>query len=55
MASTHMEPANSRKMFPNFDEPHFKATFSVITNRPAHFKPSISNMPLLSSHYTSSK
>lgn len=55
LAATHMEPIHARKMFPCFDEPRFRAHFSIIVNRPAHYKPSISNMPLAVSHFTSSK
>lgn len=42
-AATKMERANARKAFPCFDEPHFKAQFQIIINRPISFKPSIGN------------
>ncbi|XP_055325495.1 uncharacterized protein LOC129579438 [Sitodiplosis mosellana] len=49
LASSKMEPGHARKAFPCFDEPKFKATFSIILNRPSHFAPSLSNTPLVTS------
>lgn len=49
LASSKMEPGHARKAFPCFDEPKFKATFTIILNRPSTFAPSLSNTPLVSS------
>lgn len=53
--TTQFEPISARKVFPCFDEARFKSTFSIIINRPAHFKPSLSNTAITSSYFTSSK
>lgn len=43
LAMTKLEPIHARRVFPCFDEPQFKANFVLTVNRPANFKPSISN------------
>lgn len=42
-AASHMKHINARRVFPCFDEPHFKAQFQMIINRPMSFQPTISN------------
>ncbi|XP_071381754.1 endoplasmic reticulum aminopeptidase 2 [Centroberyx affinis] len=45
IASTHFEPTSARMAFPCFDEPSFKANFSIrIRRSPEHI--SLSNMPI---------
>ncbi len=41
---THLEPTNARRVFPAFDEPDFKAEFSLTVEAPAHLTV-LSNMP----------
>lgn len=48
LASTHFEPTSARMAFPCFDEPGFKANFTVKIRRGPEFI-SLSNMPLVSS------
>lgn len=46
LAATHFEPTFARTAFPCFDEPAFKARFSVkIRREPKHL--ALSNMPLV--------
>lgn len=47
LASTHFEPTSGRMAFPCFDEPGFKANFTVRIRRGPEFI-SLSNMPLVS-------
>uniref|UniRef100_A0A4W6GA61 Aminopeptidase n=1 Tax=Lates calcarifer TaxID=8187 RepID=A0A4W6GA61_LATCA len=46
LASTHFEPTSARMAFPCFDEPVFKANFSVRIRRSAEYI-SLSNMPIV--------
>lgn len=46
LASTHFEPTSARMAFPCFDEPSFKANFSVRIRRSPEFI-SLSNMPVV--------
>jgi puromycin-sensitive aminopeptidase len=43
-AFTHLEPTNARRVFPMFDEPDFKAEFSLTVEAPEHLTV-LSNMP----------
>ncbi|CAH0605713.1 unnamed protein product [Chrysodeixis includens] len=43
LGTTQMEPTHARKAFPCFDEPHLKASFQLRIDRPAHYKPSLTN------------
>ncbi|XP_029018909.1 endoplasmic reticulum aminopeptidase 2 [Betta splendens] len=46
LASTHFEPTSARMAFPCFDEPSFKANFSVRIRRSPEYI-SLSNMPVI--------
>ncbi|XP_034398276.1 endoplasmic reticulum aminopeptidase 2 isoform X2 [Cyclopterus lumpus] len=46
LASTHFEPTSARMAFPCFDEPSFKANFSVRIRRSPEYI-SLSNMPVV--------
>jgi aminopeptidase N len=45
MLSSHLEPADARRIFPCWDEPAFKATFGLTVTVPANFL-AVSNMPV---------
>ncbi len=45
MLSTHLEPADARRIFPSWDEPAFKASFETAVTVPDGFL-AISNMPV---------
>jgi aminopeptidase N len=45
MISSHLEPADARRIFPCWDEPAFKATFALTVTVPQQFL-AVSNMPV---------
>ena len=45
MAATFLSPVSTRKFFPCFDEPDFKATFSIKVTHSSQYK-ALSNMPV---------
>jgi aminopeptidase N len=45
MISSHLEPADARRIFPCWDEPAFKATFALTVTVPRTFL-AVSNMPI---------
>ena len=46
LLSTQLEAVDARRMFPCWDEPAFRATFSLTVTAPARWTP-VSNMPVL--------
>jgi aminopeptidase N len=46
LVSTHLKPANARRVFPCWDEPAFKASFTLSLTIPRSFA-AISNMPVV--------
>ena len=47
--ATDLEPSGARRIFPGWDEPAFKATFSLSVVVPANFR-AVSNMPVIREH-----
>ena len=47
LISSHLEPADARRVFPCWDEPAFKATFGLTVTVPRSFL-AVSNMPIAS-------
>jgi aminopeptidase N len=45
MISSHLEPADARRIFPSWDEPAFKASFDLTVTVPEKFL-AVSNMPI---------
>jgi aminopeptidase N len=45
MMSSHLEPADARRIFPSWDEPAFKASFTLTVTVPQAFL-AVSNMPV---------
>ena len=45
--ATDLEPSGARRIFPGWDEPAFKATFSLSVTVPTTFR-AVSNMPVIS-------
>jgi aminopeptidase N len=45
MISSHLEPADARRIFPGWDEPAFKASFALTVAVPQEFL-AVSNMPI---------
>ena len=50
MISSHLEPADARRIFPCWDEPAFKATFALTVTVPRAFL-AVSNMPVAPAGY----
>lgn len=46
LATTQFEAEYARQMFPNYDDPDYKATFQVIVGRQSNYN-SLSNMNLI--------
>ncbi|KAI5638672.1 peptidase family m1 domain-containing protein [Phthorimaea operculella] len=49
LGTTQMEPVHARKVFPCFDEPHLKATFTLTIDRPEAFQPTRANTKMQTS------
>ncbi|XP_050343244.1 membrane alanyl aminopeptidase-like isoform X2 [Nymphalis io] len=49
LGTTQMQSTHARKVFPCFDEPELKAVFTLIIDRPQHYKPTLTNTKLQSS------
>jgi aminopeptidase N len=49
MISSHLEPADARRIFPGWDEPAFKASFDLTVTVPEKFL-AVSNMPIANEH-----
>ena len=47
--ATDLEPSGARRIFPSWDEPAFKATFSLSVVVPSSFR-AVSNMPVIREH-----
>ncbi|CAK1546280.1 unnamed protein product [Leptosia nina] len=43
LGATQMQPTHARKVFPCFDEPEYKAVFTLTIDRPQNYKPSLAN------------
>ncbi|XP_039749724.1 membrane alanyl aminopeptidase-like isoform X2 [Pararge aegeria] len=48
LGATQLESTSARKVFPSFDEPEYKAVFTLTIDRPANYKPSLANTKLQS-------
>src|SRR6266853_3397287 len=51
MISSHLEPADARRIFPSWDEPAFKASIALTVTVPQAFL-AVSNMPVTSEELT---
>lgn len=48
LGATQMESTHARKTFPCFDEPQYKATFTIIIERTPEYKTVLANTKLAS-------